>query len=189
MLYVARYQGNFSSRREELLRQRSLAEELLGWSLQNEYGLQLSSLSRGRTSSGKPFFLDCPLHFSLSHTRGMVCCALSAFPVGVDVEGLRPIREALVRRVCTEEEYAWLAAQKDRDAAFLSLWTLKESVMKLSGHGLGYGLRRAAFSMEDAGPHFCGPGVRLSQFSLTGGYVVSAASEGEAFSEPRFVTL
>ena len=82
MLYVARYQGKFSSRREELLRQRSLAEELLGWSLQNEYGLQLSSLSRGRTSSGKPFFLDCPLHFSLSHTRGMVCCALSAFPVG-----------------------------------------------------------------------------------------------------------
>ena len=53
MLYVARYQGNFSSRREELLRQRSLAEELLGWSLQDAYGLQLSSLSRGRTSSGK----------------------------------------------------------------------------------------------------------------------------------------
>ncbi len=60
MLYVARYQGNFSSRREELLRQRSLAEELLGWSLQNEYGLQLSSLSREEPPAESPFFWTAP---------------------------------------------------------------------------------------------------------------------------------
>ena len=44
------------------------------------------------TEKGKPYFPDIPaVHFSISHTDGAVLAALSAAPVGVDVERLRPV--------------------------------------------------------------------------------------------------
>ena len=189
MLYGARYEKTFSSRREELAFQRSLAEELLRWALRSERGLDLSALRRERTPDGKPFFSDCPVQFSLSHCRGMVCCGLSDSPLGVDVESPRPFSRRLVERVCTQEELAWLEAQPDRERGFLVLWTLKESVMKLSGKGIAYGFQQAAFTFPEGRPVFREPEVQLSQFELPGGGIVSAASREESFSQLRMVDL
>lgn len=189
VLYAVQYDGKSLSHREHLLRQRSLAEGLLEYALWQERGVRLSSLRRERTQDGKPYFPDCSIHFNVSHCRGLVCCALSSAPVGVDGEGPRPIREDLAPRICTEEELAWLACQPDRAAAFLSLWTLKESVMKLIGQGLKYGVKNAAFSFEDGIPHFRQRDVLMSQHLLPGGYVISVASRQERFSPPQMVSL
>lgn len=189
VLYVSQYHRNFSNRKEELEYQRALVKKLLQWALSREYGLDLSTLHQERTPEGKPFFTDCPVHFSLSHCRGLVCCALSQSPVGVDGESLRPFTQRLVQRACTAEELAWLCTQPDQNAAFLSLWTLKESVMKLSGQGMTYGFQRASFTFEDGKPHFREPDVRVSQFSLSGGWMVSAVSREETFSELHFADL
>lgn len=189
MLYVSRYEERFLNRREELDYQRALVEKLLQWALSREYGLDIANLHRDRTPAGKPFFTDCPVRFSLSHCPGLVCCALSQFPVGVDVECSRPISKRLMERVCTDEEYAWLLSQPDRNAAFLSLWTLKESVMKLSGQGIAYGFQKASFTFDGARPRFREPEMCLSQFVLPGGWTVSAASWKERFSKLRLVDL
>lgn len=188
MLYAVRYQGEFPGRREELAFQRALAEELLRWALWEERGLKLSSLTLLRTPRGKPFFQGAGVHFSQSHCRGLVCCGLSSLPVGVDAEGPRPYKEALARRVCTGEELDWLSSREDRAAAFLALWTLKESLVKLSGEGLSRGLKGAAFTFPEGEPRCRQRGVVLSRFSLPGGYVVSAAG-GERFPEVRMVDL
>ncbi|MGI6255934.1 MAG: 4'-phosphopantetheinyl transferase family protein [Acutalibacter sp.] len=189
MLYVVRYACEGLSRREELSHQRSLAQQLLRRALWEERGLRLSDLRQERTPEGKPYFPDCSIHFNLSHCHGMVCCALSAFPVGVDGEGPRPFREALARRACTQEELSWLLAQPDHGAAFLTLWTLKESVMKLTGQGLAYGLKHAAFTFEEGAPRFLPGGVELSQYWLPGGFVVAAASRKERFLAPHMLEL
>lgn len=189
MLYAARYERLFPGRREELKFQRDLAEKLLDWALRYERGLELSALVRARTSEGKPFFVGYPVHFSLSHCRGLVCCGLSDDPLGVDAESVRPFSQRLVERVCTAEERLWLDAQSDRAAAFLTLWTLKESVMKLSGRGIAYGFQRASFAFREGRPCFPDPEVRFSRFELPGGWVISAASPTEKFSSPRLVDL
>lgn len=188
MLYAARYTIEAPTRREELAHQRALAEKLLAYALKREHGLELSSLAQSRTAAGKPYFPGCPVEYSLSHCRGLVCCSLSLSPVGVDAEAPRTVSPALLRRVCTQEELSWLTAQQDQQQAFLSLWTLKESVMKLSGQGIGYGFQRASFTFPEGQPRFREPGVRLSQFVLEGGTVVSAAG-GEAFPNLQLVEL
>lgn len=95
----------------------------------------LSSLPLiSRTQAGKPFFPDLPqLHFNLSHTKGWSLCALSDRPVGVDIERIRPRREALVRYCLSDEEYrSYDGTWKD----FYRFWTLKEARCKQLGQTL-----------------------------------------------------
>lgn len=67
--------------------------------------------------------------------------------VGVDLERLhrRPRALQVAQRYFTEREAQWLAAQDDRDLAFLRLWCAKEAVLKAHGHGLSFGLHRLRF--------------------------------------------
>ena len=77
--------------------------------------------------AGKPFFPARPeLHFSISHTKGVVLAALSDAPVGADVERRREIPD-VVRRRLFEVEHG--------DLELFELWTLRESWYKLTGHG------------------------------------------------------
>ena len=135
MLYAARYEERFASRQEELSHQRVLSERLLQWALKEEFGLELSALVRGKGASGKPYFLGCPIQFSVSHTRGLVCCGLSGAPLGVDAVEPSPLNGSPDPAGVYPGGARLAGGQKERETAFLSLWTLKESVMKLSGQG------------------------------------------------------
>ena len=93
------------------------------------FGLREREMDYGCGAAGKPFFRNRPdLHFSLSHGGGIAACAVADRPVGVDVEGQRPVSAALLRRYFTAAERA--AAEP------LRLWTLKESCCKMTGQGL-----------------------------------------------------
>lgn len=98
-----------------------------------------------RTPRGKPLCPASGLHFSLSHSGFFVACAVAESEVGLDIEMLRPVRQELARRVCTEAELAWLFPEGTFDSArFLSLWTAKEAYLKFTGEGIGTDLRRIA---------------------------------------------
>ena len=78
-------------------------------------------------AGGKPVFPEHPeLHFSLSHTKGVVLAALSPAPVGADAERRREIPD-VVRRRLFEVEHG--------DLELFELWTLRESWFKLTGRG------------------------------------------------------
>jgi 4'-phosphopantetheinyl transferase len=72
--------------------------------------------------------------------------------VGVDVEVRRPRARALelARRFFAPQEAAILEQLPPDEhlAAFLTLWTAKEAVLKAHGGGLSYGLHRASFRIE-----------------------------------------
>lgn len=91
---------------------------------------------------GKPFVPGGPA-FNLSHSEGLGLCALAeGREVGVDVEAVRPVAEAQLiaaRWIGPEAAAALEAAGADRDAAFLRLWTRRESLLK----GVGIGLAAA----------------------------------------------
>lgn len=57
-------------------------------------------------ADGKPVLRDLPnVHFSLSHTDGLVMCALADHPVGCDVERIVPLDEDVRREIGSLE--AW----------------------------------------------------------------------------------
>ena len=61
---------------------------------------------------------------------------LSNQPVGIDIESIRPIKESLVCYTMNDAEQELIFSAPNPDVAFTRLWTRKEAVMKLSGHGL-----------------------------------------------------
>ena len=97
--------------------------------------------------NGKPFF---PAHpetcFSLSHSGGLVICAVSRRTVGADVEEIRPVRESnlfIARRYFTKEEQEELARTKPDPqktafdpSVFTKIWTRKEAYVKMTGEGI-----------------------------------------------------
>ncbi len=99
---------------------------------------------------------DPPLEFSLSHTRGLVVCAVAMNDaVGVDVEGDRPDLAPLevARRFFAPAEAAWLAElpPEEQRAAFFELWTLKEAFVKARGVGMAMPLADFSFSLSGDG--------------------------------------
>jgi 4'-phosphopantetheinyl transferase len=86
------------------------------------------------------------LNFSHSHSAGL---ALYAFArnarIGVDIEELRPINDALELSTQylsrTEAADVLKASIDERSEAFLKLWTQKEALLKVSGIGIGQGLQ------------------------------------------------
>jgi 4'-phosphopantetheinyl transferase len=99
-----------------------------------------------RTERGRPELLgESGLRFSLSHTAGLVACAVSAGgDVGVDVERLRPadLSATVGRRYFSAAERERLDAlpAELRPGEFISYWVLKEAYTKARGVGLSLGL-------------------------------------------------
>jgi 4'-phosphopantetheinyl transferase len=85
-------------------------------------------------SNGKPIFRDFPQHhFNLSHSGGWAVCALSDYPVGIDLQKADD-RSRAVSRKFTQEEQDWLAVHPTEE--FYALWTKKEAYLKYTGAGL-----------------------------------------------------
>lgn len=187
MLYAARYDRSFPTKREDAAFQRRLAGRLLAYAMMEEYGVSPAELTPAWGPHGKPFFRDHPARYNLTHTAGLVCCALGEGEVGVDAERLRPVNRRLADRVCVPEERAWLSAQPDWDRAFLTLWTLKESLMKYAGDGYAFGFRNAAFTWEAGEPVPPLAGVWAKTYGAVPGFSVSLCCQGEPPKEPLFV--
>ena len=102
------------------------------------------------TERGKPYFQDSPWHFSISHTKGHVFCALSQKPIGIDAEEQdRNIRLELAGSILSEEEFAQFEAAEDKRLALLTFWVLKEAQGKLTGEGVRFHLNHTNFSLTD----------------------------------------
>jgi 4'-phosphopantetheinyl transferase len=116
------------------------------------------------------------LRFSLSHTSGLVACAVALdCDCGVDVEssdrGGNPL--GVAQRVLAPKELADLDSRTagERHDRFLAYWTLKEAYVKARGLGLSLPLRQLSFSVtgERIRIEFAAPGEDAAhswQFSL-----------------------
>jgi 4'-phosphopantetheinyl transferase len=100
---------------------------------------------------GKPAIADpehCWLHFNLSHTHGMVACAVANNrQIGIDVEhGKRRIDVALLcQHVFSGIEAADVLSAsnlEEQERRFFSYWTLKEAYIKAKGLGLSLPLQQ-----------------------------------------------
>ena len=129
---------------------RSMARTLVG----RELGVAPDAWQWREGPHGRPEIAapETDLHFNVSHSAGLVVCALGrARELGVDLENLerRPPDPALVPRYCSPAEAADIAAQGDswRDR-FLVYWTLKEAYLKARGLGISVQLADISFELN-----------------------------------------
>ena len=102
------------------------------------------------TDRGKPYFVDFPLRFSISHSKNHAFCAVSDKNIGIDAEEMdRQIDSRIAERYLSEAEKARLQNAADPRAALLRLWVLKESYAKLTGRGWGNYLKSTDFDPND----------------------------------------
>ncbi len=87
-----------------------------------------------RAEGGKPYLKNCPYYISISHSDEVVAAAISAEPVGIDIERLRPVSEKLIKRAALKHEadYIMEASGEERDRRFFEIWTMKEALFKKS---------------------------------------------------------
>ncbi|MGB5599821.1 4'-phosphopantetheinyl transferase superfamily protein [Thiothrix litoralis] len=107
---------------------------------------------------GKPFIINSGyqwLQFNLSHTQGLIACAVShGLPVGVDVERCKPLSDldALCRYTLSPlEAYDVLSISNTEQRArrFFTYWTLKEAYIKARGIGLSLPLQQFTFVQDE----------------------------------------
>lgn len=101
-----------------------------------ESGLAIEVLEKDERDVPQP---DGSVYWSLSHTSRLVAGVVASQQVGIDVEGPRKVREALVHKIVSESEAEVLGGRNER--AFLRTWTAKEAFLKCIGLGVA-GLSR-----------------------------------------------
>ena len=102
------------------------------------------------TEQGKPYFLDCDLHFSISHTESHAFCCISSENIGIDSEECdRAIDLRLAEKFLSPAEKRHFDAAADKRQCLLRLWVLKEAYSKLLGKGIGNYLAATDFAPDD----------------------------------------
>lgn len=102
------------------------------------------------TGRGKPYFEDSPWHFSISHSKRHVFCALSQTPIGIDGEELdRKLNPKLAEKILSSTEREEYEQASDRNLALLKFWVLKEAQAKCTGEGLKGYPNHTNFSLSD----------------------------------------
>ncbi|MGJ4939173.1 4'-phosphopantetheinyl transferase family protein [Bradyrhizobium sp. HKCCYLS1011] len=97
--------------------------------------------------------------FNLSHTKGLVACAVGhGIEMGVDVERIAPERAELdiAERYFSADEVALMRAAPlaQRTQTFFRFWTLKEALIKATGEGLNRALDSFSFSFNPTAVRF-----------------------------------
>ncbi|MCW8127256.1 4'-phosphopantetheinyl transferase family protein [Microbulbifer halophilus] len=143
------------------------------------------------SSYGKPGIAPSHrCHFNLSHSGPCLAVALADFPVGVDIERQREMKdvEVLAREVFHPGEREWLVAQPCFLTAFFRLWTVKEAILKAVG--TGFSTPPDSFCCEVSSGEFASANVAGSRWhcwSRSGGdFHLSVAAAVQPLSGPRY---
>lgn len=106
---------------------------------------------------GKPFIVNPGydyLQFNLSHTNGLIACAISRYnPVGIDVEERRALADldTLCEHALSPIELRDIKSTsnvQEKNKRFFTYWTLKEAYLKATGMGLSVPLQTFGFTQQ-----------------------------------------
>ena len=134
------YFEKIKSRIEESAKDSLYAYTVLGEMISNHFPAANQAdnpLILSRNENGKPYFINSKLKFSISHSKGVVACALSdGEEIGVDVETatFSPEKaQKLSKRYFTVEDQNKIAQD---GINFSRIWTQYEAAAKLMGINL-----------------------------------------------------
>jgi 4'-phosphopantetheinyl transferase len=93
--------------------------------------IQLGNLKKNEKGVPLPFNGK---YWSVTHKVEYVAGVIARERIGIDLEKIRPIKDALYKKTASESE--WRLSDTDKISLFFRYWTSKESVLKASGIGI-----------------------------------------------------
>jgi len=96
-----------------------------------KHQIQLGDLKKNENGVPMPFDGN---YWSVTHKTEYVGGVISRSRIGIDLEKIRPVKDALYRKTAQESE--WGFSDSDKTPLFFRYWTSKESVLKASGTGI-----------------------------------------------------
>lgn len=183
MIYISAYIPSDSVQNRTI--EHRLGRKLLEYGLKKEFG---RSYIVTEEANHKPFLLEAPhIDFNISHTMGLVVCAIGNRDIGIDAELIRPFEERLLRRVCSKKEQDYVLEVDDiqiREERFFRLWTLKESFVKAIGRGIAFSLKDISFTIEENGIIKSSvQGFRYAQVKVSQKYILSVCMSDLSMEE------
>jgi 4'-phosphopantetheinyl transferase len=146
-----------------------MSEILIRHVISEELDVESNKFNIKEDTYGKPYSDNIQnLYFNISHSQDWIVCAISSFPVGVDIEKIRPINFIDISKLYfTSDEYKLIAAKKlkEQQDTFYRLWTLKESLIKANGKGLFLPLKSFSIEISNGKPNILYP-YSLQSYSL-----------------------
>ena len=131
----ADYIKSIQSRSNESSRTSSLCALYELYCLLEKNGIDASNFEIKKTSDGKPYFVNCDIYFSISHTDTKFAVAICDSPIGIDIEDKTLTldrMQGIAKRYFTKDEIEYIS---DRES-FLKVWTFKEAYAKMKGVAL-----------------------------------------------------
>jgi len=126
------------------------SRKLLGKMLINQ-GIEAAKFTLRKKELGKPFgsMNGQEVHLSFSHSPSWVFCGLSETrEIGVDCEPIdREAKMDILRRILDDSEREVL-----KEESLLSIWTMKEAVVKCLGTGIRTSLKK--YQLQKSGDLF-----------------------------------
>lgn len=126
-------------RREKILRyyksedrKRSLGAGIIIEQILKENGLSEDHLKY--SENGKPVADN--LFFNVSHAGDYVVGVSSDCDVGCDIEKIIDAPIEIAEHYFNQSEIEYIKSESDKNKAFFTFWTLKESYMKMTGMGM-----------------------------------------------------
>lgn len=95
---------------------------------------------------GKPYVVNFPVTFSISHSGNYAVCAVDENPVGIDIEKIRAVDLNVAKHICSQDELSYLFGHNPSNEDFMldsygllvnffKIWTAKEARYKCLGNG------------------------------------------------------
>ena len=129
-----------------------MGELLTRYCIAINFNINPYSFFINKTVSGKPFIVNYPnINFNISHSGEWVACAVSPNPIGIDIEKTHNVDYlTLSRRYFSNDEHNYIIKieESQRPDIFFTLWTIKESFLKLTGEGLSRSLNSFIFDFN-----------------------------------------
>lgn len=141
-------------------RRLSLAAGLLVRSLEKEYRMRVAYDENGRPVTDNGMFI------SISHSGNFSVCAVSEYPIGVDIEKIGNDID-IAKEIMTDREYREFLSSDDKKRFFYELWTGKESIIKREGVGLSKDVRTISVSDNES----------VKQIQAPEGYAISVCCD------------
>ncbi len=104
---------------------------------------------------GKPYVLNLPAHFNVSHSGNYTVLAVSDAPIGIDLEIIKEFSAILAKKLFSEEELKYISGKDSKRSkgsmqqCFYEIWTAKEAYLKFKGVGLSGGIKSLELGIKE----------------------------------------
>lgn len=107
----------------------SIVGEILLSKLLKQRNIDYEKIKITHNKNGKPYIVNYPIYYNISHSRNYVITAIYDKEIGIDIEVIRPINKDILRKIGVRTD----ALNTLQPSEVLKSYVLREAYLKMQG--------------------------------------------------------